>query len=65
MRDKEEDRLELEEFCVQHAMAFHLNDKQWIPLEELVNQAPKTGYLNVNYFHPTILPTSRIPRHII
>jgi hypothetical protein len=48
--EKEEDRLELEEFCVQHAMAFHLNDKQWIPLEELVNQAPKTGYLNVNYF---------------
>jgi len=48
--EKEEDRLELEEFCVQHAMAFHLNDKQWIPLEELLNQAPKTGYLNVNYF---------------
>lgn len=48
--NKEEDRLELEEFCVQHAMAFHLNDRQWIPLEKLLNQLPKTGYLNVNYF---------------
>lgn len=48
--EKEENRLELEEFCVQHAMAFHLNDKQWIPLEELLSQMPKTTYLNVNYF---------------
>lgn len=48
--EEEEDRLELEEFCVQHAMAFHLNDNQWIPLEELLAQVPKTGYLNVNYF---------------
>lgn len=47
---KEEDRLELEEFCVQHAISFHLNDKQWVPLEQLLNQLPKTSYLNVNYF---------------
>jgi len=48
--EKEEDRLELEEFCVQHAMSFHLNDNQWIPLGELLGQLPKTSYLNVNYF---------------
>lgn len=48
--EEEESRLELEEFCVQHAMAFHLNDKQWIPLEKLLSQLPKTSYLNVNYF---------------
>lgn len=48
--DKEEDRAELEEFCVQHAIAYHLNDKQWVPLENLLTQLPKTGYLNVNYF---------------
>ncbi len=48
--EKEEDRLELEEFCVQHAMAFHLNDNQWVPFGELLGQLPKTNYLNVNYF---------------
>ena len=47
---KEEDRTELEEYSVQHAMAFHLNDQQWIPLTELLAQMPKTSYLNVNYF---------------
>jgi len=47
---KEEDRIELEEYSIQHAMAFHLNDQQWIPLGEFLNQMPHTSYLNVNYF---------------
>ena len=47
---KEEDRLELEEYCLQHAMTFHLNDQQWIPFNELMGQIPNTSYLNVNYF---------------
>jgi hypothetical protein len=48
--NKDEDRIELEEYSIQHAMAFHLNDQQWIPLGELLNQMPKNNYLNVNYF---------------
>lgn len=48
--DKEDDRIALEEYSMQHAMAFHLNDQQWIPLGELLNQMPQTGYLNINYF---------------
>jgi hypothetical protein len=47
---KDEDRIELEEYSIQHAMAFHLNDQQWIPLGELLNQMPQNNYLNVNYF---------------
>lgn len=48
--NKDEDRVELEEYSIQHAMAFHLNDQQWIPLGELLNQMPQNNYLNVNYF---------------
>ncbi len=48
--DKESDRQELEEYCVQHATAFHLNDQQWIPFGEIMGQLPKTSYLNLNYF---------------
>ena len=48
--NKDEDRIELEEYSIQHAMAFHLNDQQWIPLGELLNQMPQNNYLNVNYF---------------
>ena len=48
--DKSEHREELEEFCIQHAKSFHLNDQAWVPLKELLNQIPKTSYLNVNYF---------------
>jgi hypothetical protein len=47
---KEEDRIKLEEYSVQHAISFHLNDQQWIPLGELLSQIPQTSYLNVNYF---------------
>ncbi|MCF8465418.1 MAG: hypothetical protein K9G41_11280 [Flavobacteriales bacterium] len=47
---KEDDRLELEEYSIQHAISFHLNDQQWIPLGELLSQMPPTNYLNVNYF---------------
>lgn len=48
--DKEEKRQELEEYCLQHAKAFYLNDQQWVPLEELLDQMPKLSYLNINYF---------------
>ena len=48
--DELKDREELEEYCVQHAEAFHLNDQQWIPFGELLNQIPNTPYLNLNYF---------------
>lgn len=48
--EKPEDRQELEEYCSQHAMSFHLNDQQWVPFSELLNQMPHTNYLNVNYF---------------
>ena len=48
--DKEDKRAELEEYSIQHAISFHLNDEQWVPLEELLAQIPKTSYLNVNYF---------------
>lgn len=48
--DKQEDREELQEFCLQHAKSFHLNDQNWIPFGELMAQLPKTGYLNLNYF---------------
>lgn len=48
--DKQEDRDELQEFCLQHAQSFHLNDQNWIPFGELMEQLPNTGYLNLNYF---------------
>ncbi len=48
--NKEEDRIELEEYSIQHAIAFHLNEQQWVPLGELLSQLPQTSYLNVNYF---------------
>jgi hypothetical protein len=48
--DNQESREELEEFCVQHAKAFHLNDQAWVPFAELLSQLPKTSYLNHNYF---------------
>lgn len=48
--DSDEKREQLEEYCAQHAQSFHLNDQAWVPLKELLNQMPKTGYLNVNYF---------------
>jgi hypothetical protein len=47
---KQESREELEEYSIQHAMAFHLNDQQWVPFGELLSQIPKTAYLNLNYF---------------
>ncbi len=47
---KEEDREQLEEFCIQHAKAYHLNDLVWVPFEELASKIPKTSYLNLNYF---------------
>ena len=34
--DKEENREKLEEFCIQHAKAYHLNDEAWVPFEELL-----------------------------
>jgi hypothetical protein len=49
--DKQEDRDELQEFCMQHARSFHLNDQTWIPFGELMAQLPPTAYLNLNYFH--------------
>ena len=45
-----EKRQELEEYCSQHAMAFHLNDQQWLALDELIGLMPKVSYLNLNYF---------------
>ncbi|MCB9187261.1 MAG: hypothetical protein H6601_11045 [Flavobacteriales bacterium] len=48
--DKEESREKLEEFCIQHAKAYHLNDEAWVPFEELLSKIPKTPYLNLNYF---------------
>lgn len=48
--DKEESRIELEEYCVQHAINFHLNDQQWVPFSELMAKLPNTSYLNINYF---------------
>ncbi|MBI1287745.1 MAG: hypothetical protein GC178_09220 [Flavobacteriales bacterium] len=48
--EKTEDREELEEFCTQHAKAFHLNDQQWVPFTELMGLLPKTSYINLNYF---------------
>lgn len=48
--EKEDDRHDLEEYCSQHAVSFHLNDQQWVPFNELLGQLPKTNYLNVNYF---------------
>lgn len=48
--EKTEDREKLEEFCVQHAQAHHLNDQQWVPFGELMSLLPKTSYLNLNYF---------------
>ena len=49
--DKEEKRQELEEYCIQHAISFHLNDQQWIPFDELMAQIPKVSYVNLNYFN--------------
>lgn len=48
--DKAEKKEELEEYCIQHAMSFHLSDQQWVPFGELLAQIPKTSYLNLNYF---------------
>lgn len=48
--EKAEDREELEEFCAQHAQAFHLNDQQWVAFTELMSLLPKTSYINLNYF---------------
>ena len=47
---KEEDREKLEEFCIQHAKSYHLNDEVWVPFDELLSQVPKTSYLSLNYF---------------
>jgi len=49
--DKEEKRTELEEYCIQHAVSFHLNDEQWVPFDELLAQIPKVSYINLNYFN--------------
>lgn len=49
--EKAEDREKLEEFCVQHAQAHHLNDQQWVAFGELMNLLPKTSYINLNYFN--------------
>lgn len=48
--DKEESRIELEQYCIQHAITYHLNDQQWVPFNELIGQLPNTSYLNLNYF---------------
>ncbi len=47
---KAENREKLEEFSIQHAKSFHLNDEQWVPFGQLLGQMPKTSYLNLNYF---------------
>jgi hypothetical protein len=48
--DKEDDREKLEEFCIQHAKQYHLNDEVWVPFDELLAKIPNTSYLNLNYF---------------
>ncbi len=48
--DNDKNREKLEEFCMQHARSYHLNDQQWVPFEGLIQQLPKTSYLNLNYF---------------
>lgn len=48
--DKQEKQDELEEYCTQHAVSFHLKDDAWIPFTELMNLMPKVSYLNLNYF---------------
>jgi len=48
--DKQENRQELEEYCSQHALAYQLNTDFWIPFPKLLEQLPKTSYLNLNYF---------------
>ncbi|MBL4585594.1 MAG: hypothetical protein JKX84_00845 [Flavobacteriales bacterium] len=48
--DKQENREELEEYCGQHALSYHLNTDVWIPFNDLLEQMPQVSYLNLNYF---------------
>jgi len=39
--DDPELRSVLETYCLQHAIAMHLNDQDWVPLENVIAQLPK------------------------
>ncbi len=48
--EKQEKRDELAAYCEQQALAFHLNDQEWVPFSELLTLMPEISYLNLNYF---------------